>query len=611
MARLAGLPKGPLADRKGDAIVREEDRNDNEDDGGDGGGGGGEGLVSLNDDLIAYIFSFLTAKDLSAAARVNRRLRALCNDDRKVWRALCERRWGQSTCLGKWGGGLVTFRAIYSALHKLEGLVGMWRSVGNCQFSSIVDFEWRTDGIEGVRVVPYPGPDSYQIVRVPFIKATLTTEGEVMIQVNLQWSASLGRGTAASSPESPSRVRHPIQELQGSSALVEMRAGAGGDASSPPRSNRLSVGEDGPSSPSEEILENSPLGWGVDDVADANGVGWSSAVAQLATLDFVSDCHFILEEKLTPSPVPTQKPCSVFAEAAVLASVCVRGSPDAHYDSQSSSPPGSFGYAMCQYMSNKVTSPGGGKCGRRQRRQRRRLSGLPGFAEHFVKVTNTHPTTEKPLQGLWRSASGPTGGQNLLLLSYDDEERQIVCRKLAGLDGVSKNGTVQWRAKICSCMASPLSPKEQLLHDRRLVVPAPSVSISSFYYSWSSALPPSERTVPNSHPEQVVPSCCENMPAKDINGGTRRQLSASSSNSIRELVVEESVVVAVFHTVQDDNLGTSREVEGRLWQYAGGHLAYSLMEDEYMVEYRRVIPASFMSLRGSRRIGSAVLRSRC
>ena len=44
----------------------------------------GSGFSDLEDDVLAFILSFLSPSDIAACIRVSRRLRKLCNDDHKV-----------------------------------------------------------------------------------------------------------------------------------------------------------------------------------------------------------------------------------------------------------------------------------------------------------------------------------------------------------------------------------------------------------------------------------------------------------------------------------------------------------------------------------------------
>jgi hypothetical protein len=44
----------------------------------------GSGFSDLEDDVLAFILSFLSPSDIAACVRVSRRLRKLCNDDHKV-----------------------------------------------------------------------------------------------------------------------------------------------------------------------------------------------------------------------------------------------------------------------------------------------------------------------------------------------------------------------------------------------------------------------------------------------------------------------------------------------------------------------------------------------
>lgn len=138
-------------------------------------------------------------------------------------------------------------------------------------------------------------------------------------------------------------------------------------------------------------------------------------------LHFVGSEHVVFEEYqqaiFSGYPFSGRK---TLVEAAALASfgssenLCpAGGSPGRHSPASSGggsdagkSPPGSFPYEMYHYLAKKVTSPGGERAARKQRRRDRDRALTQGRrryeSEHFVKIPHFCPTREQPLQGLWK-----------------------------------------------------------------------------------------------------------------------------------------------------------------------------------------------------------------
>lgn len=138
-------------------------------------------------------------------------------------------------------------------------------------------------------------------------------------------------------------------------------------------------------------------------------------------IQFVANHHIVMEEYqqavFTGYPFTGKKN---LVEAAAVASfgscenICPGvGSPGRHSPASSGggseagrSPPGSFPYEMYHYLAKKVTSPGGERAARKQRRRDRERAFNQGKhlyePEHFVKIAQLCPTSDQPLRGLWK-----------------------------------------------------------------------------------------------------------------------------------------------------------------------------------------------------------------
>lgn len=133
-------------------------------------------------------------------------------------------------------------------------------------------------------------------------------------------------------------------------------------------------------------------------------------------LHFVGNGHVVFEEYQQAVFTGCKK---TLVEAAALASFGssenlspLGGSPERRHSlspassEAGKSPPGSFPYEMYHYLVKKVTSPGGERAARKQRRRDRERALNQGKrryeSEHFVKIPHFCPTREQPLQGLWK-----------------------------------------------------------------------------------------------------------------------------------------------------------------------------------------------------------------
>jgi hypothetical protein len=288
---------------------------------------------------------------------------------------------------------------------------------------------------------------------------------------------------------------------------------------------------------------------------EALGPEWTPEEATLAGL-VVVDLHFVGNEHVVfeeyQQAVFTGGCKKTLVEAAALASfgssenLCsVVGSPERRHSlspagsEAGKSPPGSFPYEMYHYLVKKVTSPGGERAARKQRRRDRERALNQGKrryeTEHFVKIPHFCPTREQPLQGLWKGIS-QSAGLDFVVLSYDNDGG-ILCRKVGDSSGTirSRSGSICWTAKAGHGMSSPLPDNEQELFELRRQHILPS-SVAAVDYCWS----------------------------------------------------EEEVVEMLWATVEEEvELGLNLN-KSRVWQYASGRFGFSSAPFGRVVDFRPI-----------------------
>ncbi|KAI3760711.1 hypothetical protein L1987_51110 [Smallanthus sonchifolius] len=150
------------------------------------------------EDVQLCILSFLTPSEISSFACTSKRFLSLCRNDSKLWFSMCDRRWGSTTQITKWGSGMITFKHLYKTLQEYETLIGFWR-LSSSQSKiitpntipnkppALVFFEWGPSFITGSRVSPSE-TGNYDVVKSPFIWMGISPKGEIVnfLQPNSQ-----------------------------------------------------------------------------------------------------------------------------------------------------------------------------------------------------------------------------------------------------------------------------------------------------------------------------------------------------------------------------------------------------------------------------------------
>ncbi|XP_019096141.1 PREDICTED: F-box protein At3g12350-like isoform X1 [Camelina sativa] len=137
-------------------------------------------FCEIPEDLQLRILSFLTPTEISSFACTSKRFASLCQEDGKIWHAMCNRRWGKKTKIQKWGNGQVAYRLLYKTLKGLDNLIGFWRLCGRANPAAssppLVFFDWGPSFVLGSRVLS-TGDDTYQVKKTPFLLMGISPEG--------------------------------------------------------------------------------------------------------------------------------------------------------------------------------------------------------------------------------------------------------------------------------------------------------------------------------------------------------------------------------------------------------------------------------------------------
>lgn len=134
--------------------------------GGRGGkGGDGEARTDMDVDemsrwedvdahVATQILCHASAKDLASWMACSHVTRNLAEDDAAFWRELCLARWSDDTAPTDWiqRGACESYRELYLALHRLERVVGHWRSTHDLPRGGHYRFRWTKDRIVGEHI---------------------------------------------------------------------------------------------------------------------------------------------------------------------------------------------------------------------------------------------------------------------------------------------------------------------------------------------------------------------------------------------------------------------------------------------------------------------------
>ncbi|CAN1135653.1 F-box protein At3g12350 [Linum perenne] len=149
-------------------------------------------FADFPDDVQLCILSFLSPTDVANFSCTSKRFGPLCQNDSKLWYALCDRRWGSNTQIRKWGNGKISFKLLYKILNRWENFIGFWRRCGQSQQKinspsaaaaakppSLIFFEWGPSFLRGSRVSPSQ-EGTYCVIKSPFLFMGISPDGQIV-----------------------------------------------------------------------------------------------------------------------------------------------------------------------------------------------------------------------------------------------------------------------------------------------------------------------------------------------------------------------------------------------------------------------------------------------
>lgn len=104
--------------------------------------------------VATQILRHASAKDLASWIACSHATREMAEDDASFWRELCHVRWSDATSPADWmrRGACESYRELYVALHRLERVVGHWRSTHDLPRGGHYRFRWTKDRIVGEHI---------------------------------------------------------------------------------------------------------------------------------------------------------------------------------------------------------------------------------------------------------------------------------------------------------------------------------------------------------------------------------------------------------------------------------------------------------------------------
>ncbi|CAK7347417.1 unnamed protein product [Dovyalis caffra] len=248
-------------------------------------------------------------------------------------------------------------------------------------------------------------------------------------------------------------------------------------------------------------------------------------------VNFIGDSHFSVEENMN------------FA-CRSLSSANLKGEDNGEdIACVESGSPGSLPETLeiYQYYANRM-SPGADRALRKQRRREKEKQGKKRWeTEHFLKIVDSSPTLDRPLQGLWKGICEDRKLE-FYLVGYDGIG--ISCRRVGNLsERLSSSTPVFWTSDP-TFIESPFPTEEQYIYDTRIHLQPPEAANSD----WK--LPLEKDAVSrimyiNSSYDLVIPG---------LEGG--------SANPWR--------------------------VEGRIWQYRNGTFGFGFLRDHFIVDLNHI-----------------------
>lgn len=181
-------------------------------------------LSDIPEDLQLRILSFLSPTEICSFACTSKRFASLCRDDRKIWRVVCDRRWGKKTHIHKWGNGRIAYKLLFRTLKRLENLIGFWRLCGRANPADssppLVFFEWGSSFVLGSRVLAI-NDDTYRVRKTPFLVLGISSEGRTENFLDLDGNHRSGVPVDLSELERSSLVPVDVNFMGNGHIMVE------------------------------------------------------------------------------------------------------------------------------------------------------------------------------------------------------------------------------------------------------------------------------------------------------------------------------------------------------------------------------------------------------
>ncbi|XP_009134074.1 F-box protein At3g12350 isoform X2 [Brassica rapa] len=187
-------------------------------------------LCDIPEDLQLRILSFLSPTEICSFACTSKRFASLCREDRKIWHAVCDRRWGKKTQIQKWGNGRIAYKLLYRTLKRLENLIGFWRLCGRANPADssppLVFFEWGSSFVLGSRVLAI-NDDTYRVRKTPFLVLGISSEGRTESFLDLDGNHRSGVSVDLSDLERSSLVPVDVNFMGNGHIMVEEQKSKG------------------------------------------------------------------------------------------------------------------------------------------------------------------------------------------------------------------------------------------------------------------------------------------------------------------------------------------------------------------------------------------------
>ncbi|KAL9396494.1 hypothetical protein Peur_010747 [Populus x canadensis] len=249
-------------------------------------------------------------------------------------------------------------------------------------------------------------------------------------------------------------------------------------------------------------------------------------------VNFIGDSHFSVEENVN------------FAYRRSLSSGNLKGEDNGEdIVSVESGSTGSLPetFEIYQYYANRM-SPGADRAIRRHRRREKKKQGKKRWeTEHFLKIVDSSPTLDRPLQGLWKGICEDMKLE-FYLVAYD--EFGISCRRVGDLSERRSSSTPVFWTSDPTFVESPFPTEEEYIYDSRIHIQPPEAA----NLDWKFPL---------------------------------------ENDVVSRIMYIDSSYDLVILGVEGASVNPCR-VKGRVWQYRNGTFGYGFLGDHFIVDLKHI-----------------------